>query len=210
MRILALWSGGLDSTYMLQYLSEQGHEVYAGYVAYRNNREKTTRELEAIDKIRETEFFHRYRIKYLGTIYDVKVDKPARNMQLNQPLMWLSALAYAIGNDTEAVAIGYVMNDDAISFIDDFKNIYESFKPLVFNLPPLMFPLTKLPKEVFWKRMDDEVKSLITWCENTGDKNDCGQCQPCIRMKHLGLSRPSDEVQMDPRDRTITDSDMAD
>jgi len=44
-----LWSGGLDSTYLVQKLLEEGRPVQAFYVEIKNNVEKTERERAAIE-----------------------------------------------------------------------------------------------------------------------------------------------------------------
>jgi len=47
MKYTVLWSGGFDSTYMIQHLLKNGHEVNAYYVEFQNN-EKKTRTLDLL------------------------------------------------------------------------------------------------------------------------------------------------------------------
>jgi hypothetical protein len=195
MNILALWSGGLDSTYMLKMLSEQGHSVRAGYVEFLNNDTKIAREKAAIEGLIQQGFRKQYDIDYRGTIYSVKMKRPSLNFRLSQPMVWLNALASMANEDTDAIAIGYVMNDDAVSFLEDFKRIYRSFWPLLNHTPKLIFPLAKTSKVEAWVGLGDPYRQYVSWCENTGEEDLCGTCVPCRKMKYLGLW-PYDEATL--------------
>lgn len=92
MRILCLWSGGLDSTYMLKKLSKEGHQVTAGWVKIKNNKEKNLREEKAREAIIDTGFLSKYDIIYES--------KPLSQFSLgfrNQQLMFHQVTPWLIG-----------------------------------------------------------------------------------------------------------------
>lgn len=183
MEILALWSGGLDSTFMLKMLSEAGHRVRAGYVEFINNEAKTKRELGAIDRLIDAGFTRQYDIDYLGVIHRVDLIKPRLNFGLCMPISLIHGLATRVDEHTDRIAMGYVMGDDAISFFEDFQSIYKSFHPLMRYTPELIFPLTKYKKGMIWDELVGSYRKLVTWCESSDDEDHCGHCVPCRRME---------------------------
>ena len=211
MRILCLWSGGLDSTYMLKKLSKEGHQVTAGWVKIKNNKEKNLREEKAREAIIDTGFLNKYDI-----IYDSKplseFSLGFRNQQLmfHQVTPWLIGLIdRASGDDFDAVAIGYVRNDDAISFLDEIRAIYESFNAISHKpLPQLLFPLSKIDKNHIFHELEANVRTLVTWCENYHSSDDnCGQCTPCRRAAYHGIynNNPSSKPIADKEEPDLSD-----
>lgn len=98
---------------------------------------------------------------------------------------WLFALLICQERIFQEVAIGYVQNDDAVSFLDDIQKIWKSFKTIAPHLPKLVFPLVKTPKYQLYNTFPHELKTKITWCESPDPDDRCGKCQPCKRMLRL-------------------------
>jgi 7-cyano-7-deazaguanine synthase in queuosine biosynthesis len=191
-KIFVPWSGGLDSTRLLALLSNQGHQVTCGHIEIINNVEKNKREEEARSKIIKSGYLSKYNISYDGCIYKADLSLKNKALGLIQVPVWIAGLVNHVCDRFDKVALGYVMNDDAISFLDDIKRIYNAYNGVMQpgeKLPKLIFPLIKSHKRILWRDLDDDVKHLVSWCENTrGDEDDCGSCVPCSKMKHLGLA----------------------
>jgi hypothetical protein len=140
-----LWSSGLDSTYLIYWFLENFPTcvVSAGYSEIKNNPEKTKMELAAIDKI--IPIFNKLypnRFKYLGIIQKTDVILVGNNEIFRQLPLWLLTLLQ-FNRDIEHVAIGYVMNDDAISYLSEIKRAWKSLAFIQDKQPKLVFPLSK-------------------------------------------------------------------
>jgi len=185
MNTLVAWSGGLDSTALIDYLLKKGDRVSSIYIEVPGNGDKCKREQRAIDRM--TSYFSRYSFEHLGTTtispYSGSV------LAMKQPLLWLTGLVYALNSQHDSVAIGYVMGDCAISYLPDIRSIWDSFSALSDRqLPPLTFPLIKKDKTDLWKDIPDEVKPHITWCEShAAIIAPCGECHPCRRALFEGI-----------------------
>lgn len=96
--------------------------------------------------------------------------------------------------------IGYVNNDDAISYLDDIKHIYESYQSISDKLMPLTFPITKMKKIQMVDELPQRYLDLIISCENPriiGKETDnlieyepCCECVPCdtvVNTNYYGL-----------------------
>lgn len=194
--VLVLWSGGLDSTYLIYKMLCDGYRVKAFYINIQNNTYQTEREKTAIQKM--IPIFKQWDFEYLGELIDINILNPNSKYMLNYPPLFL-LVPYVMG-DVDNLAIGYVMNDDAISYIEDIKNIYNSIQPLCSaDLPKLIFPLSKYKKEDIWNKLiPPELRQHVTWCENsaceTVGKDNCPSCQ---RMSFLDVDKIVDGYILD-------------
>lgn len=174
-----LWSGGLDSTYMIYKYLQEHHSVEAYYIEIKNNKEKTKRELKAIKEL--CKLFKNYAFEYKGILSDFSLNIIDDNISnFYQSPFWITSAYYLKG----PVSIGYIMNDDSISYLQDYKNIVTSYNKL--RNPPLKleFPLYKLNKQYIMKALPKEYLKHITYCEGT-EKSPCGKCHSCIRYKTI-------------------------
>lgn len=188
-KVLLLWSGGLDSTYLLCDNLFEGNEVETVYLEIKNNERKVKREKDAIQKI--TEEIYRLKIgqhfeRSLGlevVLYDTNC------LQLNQPLTWLYGLAFHNLTKVDEIQIGYCMNDDAISFIEDIKRVWEAYKPFFYEgeQPKLVFPLIKKKKTSMFTMLPESIRNMIVFCEKPNGDIDCGECSACKRAKNEGI-----------------------
>lgn len=185
-KVFILWSGGLDSTYLVNEYIKSGYDVTTGYIEISNNNEKTKRELCAKDKMKE--YFSKFNnFKDLGTIYQCNILTDSINVRLSYPIQFMN-IVYDIGNYDE-IAIGYVMNDDAISFLPEIQACWNGYKGLVDYLPILTFPLIKITKSTEYNSLPIELKDHVTWCESPSyiESNCCDNCIPCKKMKYFNL-----------------------
>ena len=201
-----LWSGGLDSTYLVQLLLSKGATVYASYVRLENNEAKTKMEMAAIQKMVPI-----FKQRYAGFIHH---DKEATMVfsseyslpDLHQVLPWLTAAQMIIHPDAEELAIGYVMNDCAISYLPEIRGIWKAMCCLSSSRkkPTIVFPLIKETKLSIYHQLLPELRGLTVTCEqpktmDDGSWSPCGVCVPCQR--HPGPRKVLDSlavIESDP------------
>jgi len=176
-----LWSGGLDSTYLIYKLLQEHHKVEAYYIKIKNNKEKTKRELLAIKKL--TKLFSEFNFEYKGILAEFSLNIIDNNvLTFYQSPFWITAAYYLRG----PVSIGYVLNDYSISYLQDYKNIAKSFNTLRNNPLKLEFPLYKTSKQYILQVLPKEFLKNITYCESADNLlMPCGKCHACIRHKAI-------------------------
>lgn len=195
--ILAAWSGGLDSTYMVWDALNRGDTVHTIYLEIVNN--NRFREKQAIKEM--VEMFHSDFPSYIhlgGNSLDLKCYNN-QNIALNQAIPFLYNLfTNACSKKYDEVHIGYVMNDDALSYIPEIIRVWNSFEGLLYHgctLPKLCFPIIKHHKQFMWKNLPESYKNHIVWCEGHTSTN-CGECPSCKRMINIGLMEPVEEADV--------------
>ena len=127
-RVGILFSGGLDSTYLLWKNLKDGNEVTPIYVEIKNNSEKTKLELNRIKLI------HKYLKKDFGELlkdihysYEITVEVRENSLYLRQVPLWILSIIFSQDLPVDKFEIGYVVGDDAISYLKEIKNIYRSY-----------------------------------------------------------------------------------
>lgn len=200
---LVLWSGGLDSTALIQYYLGNNYKVTALPVALVGNVNKTIREAAAREEL--AKHFQRWntdqnRFELLQTSR-VEMVSFGNLIGLSQAPIWLAALACRVERHHDEVAIGYVMNDDAASFSENIQAIWQSYGALTSDSPlhmvdrhpwpPLVFPILRVSKRRLWDNLGHEITDKVTWCEGeAGPQDKCGECVPCKKMIYFGLQPP--------------------
>lgn len=190
-KVFCLWSGGIDSTYMIYKYLKEDYYVSCGYVKITNNVNKTETELKAIDNM--LPFFRSFdNFMYEDIILETTINK-SFILDFSQIPIWILSILTTSGYDK--VGIAYVMNDDAISYLNELKNIYNSYRELSSNseLPELEFPLSKIKKEYILISIPDELKKYTVFCENPIlNKNNkyeiCYSCSACRRRFELEIN----------------------
>lgn len=183
-----LWSGGLDSTFLLNHLLKEGHKVTTGYIKLENNVDQSERELAAINKL-QPYFYNKFPDTFSnnGIVLSANVVQPSSNLVLQQASMW--TLAWIVTpKECDYIAIGYVMHDCALSYLDDIKNAFNGSSGLVYRNIPVVFPIIKYQKSYMWHELPDSVREHVTWCESVN--NNCGYCTSCKRMAYEGIIAP--------------------
>lgn len=182
-RVFVLWSGGLDSTALINYYLGQGYKVEAGYVKLLNNETKSVMELQAIEKL--LVFLKPYSFKYLGVINETLTN--SGSCTFNQLPHWIMSLVYMNNelNNYDEMSIGYIMNDDIISYLSDIQKLWKSYSPFCTGHAKLKFPLIRWNKASIKSSLNDDVFKETVWCENpliNGDKYvPCRHCNSCTR-----------------------------
>lgn len=173
------WSGGLDSTYLIQKLLSEGHAVEACYIELTNNEEQVKREKAAIDKLlpifqENSDFYYR------GVAVTIGINC-GFNAILTQGYCWFTS---SIVVRDRILALGYVMNDDAISFLEEFRAINTALNGLRQEPVEIEFPLSKTSKSTIIGRINSKLMEHVVWCESASEtEKPCGRCTSCKRMK---------------------------
>jgi len=190
-KVLLAWSGGLDSTYLIQYYLQAGYSVDVVNCSFQNSSQtQMKREDKAIKKMLKG-YFKDKDVKLLGKSTITFTGYSFSKLFLGQVPTWVYNLINYLNSEHTEVAVGYVMNDDAISFLDDIRKLWNSYAGLVKEtLPPLVFPLIKYTKTFIYGDLHPELKKHITWCESFGPADLCGTCHSCRRMIDLGIQTP--------------------
>lgn len=192
---LVLFSGGMDSTMLMQTLLPYTH-VYAFYIDANQAPDKRTKELEARQRL-----FDLFREHYEFRVQDDKTFDlnetyvKTQNYAMVQPISWLTAalINFEPGRHS-GVAIGYLLGDQAPAFRKDMEDFWRSGWALLRGhqepAPPLWFPLLDngYTKYDVVKKLKREF-ILNTWvCENPltrfGEIVPCNDCKPCRLLKH--------------------------
>jgi 7-cyano-7-deazaguanine synthase in queuosine biosynthesis len=181
-----LWSAGVDSTYLILRLLEDGYYVNAAYIDIKNNKRKARMELDAIEKMCIQIKLLSPNFDYLGVIYKAQNNSPCRrNLRYKQVPYFMHALLVA--PITTYRCIGYVKGDSSIKNLPAIKAIYDQYR-LIHNgdLPELVFPLKDASKTEIFTYMQECYPNILrncVWCEapQGEDFNPCEICTPCIR-----------------------------
>jgi 7-cyano-7-deazaguanine synthase in queuosine biosynthesis len=194
-KYLVPWSGGLDSTCLINDLLSKGHTVDALYTNI-NDCAQDTRQLNAVQAMTK-EYFFRYKFTLkVDTIVGMGLGPVGVNspiMLLQVPIHIFNLLKYI--DNYDYVALAYVMNDDAVSFLDNIKKIYNSYQGISNKpLPKIAFPFSKKNKKMVFNMLPAELIQHITWCESSHEDN-CGVCGSCKRMEGI-YSKPQPEKEM--------------
>ena len=187
-RIVILFSGGLDSTYLAWRNLKDGHEVVLKTIKIENNENKTKMEMTAIDKI-HAELYKEFSNKVTLDKEFVKVNINTSftcSLRFSQMPIWIFSSLF-LSSDFDEIQIGYVMNDDAVSHIGDLKRMYSSYQPIYSRkLPKLSFPIIKRKKYELLEELPNNYKNLVVFCETPninedGTNRECGTCHSCKR-----------------------------
>lgn len=213
-KVIVLFSGGLDSTYLLWKNLEDGNEVQPVYISIKNNYNKVKVEKQQTKKL-YSKFHEKYgdKIKRVENILDFELITTNYSVNLAQIPIWISGILYYQSKRYDEIQIGYVMNDDAVSYIDVFKKIYESYSEILNEKIPIHFPLVKYSKVNIINNLPEEYHELITACENPRILNEkyledieykpCGYCDACdgiIKSNNFGKGLNNDYYEIKKRD----------
>lgn len=190
-KVLVTWSGGLDSTYLVYKNLVEGNMVIPVYLSIENNQIKVEREKETIDKMYEVI----KDMKLGGHLEPIRDDfnllvGSGGNLKFQQIPVWICGMLFTNWDNIDEIQMGYVMNDDAVSYVDDIKKIFRSYKGIIHDEVSnvkLTFPLLKYGKKQIWNEMPDKLRQLTIFCEEPYEGKDCGECQACKRSEFEGL-----------------------
>lgn len=188
-KVCVLFSGGLDSTYLVYKNLMEGNTVLPYYVELKNNPEKTFMEKNAIKNI-IAEFKKNYgdQIKELTIICSFDLYAYHHNISLIQVPFWVFSMGLCQNIECDAWQVAYVIGDCAISYLDEIKNLYKSFGPLLqddITQLPLEFPLIKTCKVDMMNTLPDIYAQHVFSCERPNIEDSCGECPSCKKYKNL-------------------------
>lgn len=193
---LVLWSGGLDSTFLIEKRLQEGWQVEAAYVEIENNYDKVERELQAVNTLKE-HFSNQEKFTYLGTVYSCLVESSADagSLHLRQLPIWIAASTYLSSRPIQEICLGYVENRE---IIDSIHKLWEAWAPLFKKEPPkLTFPLLEggfSKKKIIQESPDWLIESTV-FCEENFDSEEthpCGKCKPCLTRKLVEIELRED------------------
>lgn len=186
---LVLFSGGLDSTYLLQQLLKQSC-VETLYV--HGGQASAKVKMELLHRQRIIDFFNaNLPFKVTGQYERLKAMSLTSNRSAwSQPAAWiLGALAVIDPDRHSALHIGYV-SDDGAYFGSHLKHIerawYELQKISIVGDPvPLKFDLLPMRKVNILRDLDKRVLNNIWVCEIPKEEKPCGACKACKLAKQV-------------------------
>lgn len=164
--ILIPFSSGLDSTVLVYQALEKKEKFKICYITVKNNYSKSPIEMQQRKKLREL-----FEKKYNTWISDdsvMELNVPYNNViELPQVPAWMCGLLYNITSEITEVRMGYCMNDDALSYISDFKKVWAAYQPFFGSkMPKLVFPLAKQNKRQSKALLPEEIFQETYFCEN--------------------------------------------
>ena len=184
---MVMWSGGLDSTYLVWKNLNEGNKVFAATTKLDNNKGQSDLEAEARKEM--TKYFDEYFPKMLVVQEDSNsIFLGTNNIILPQVPIWILMSHYSFAfkdydeKILDEIQIGYVMNDDAVSYIPDIKKLYKAYAPFVGDKQPkLTFPLVKKKKYDLLNELPEDIVKYISVCEYGTPKGEYCDCVSCTR-----------------------------
>lgn len=188
MKILLLFSGGLDSTVLCKKLIREGHEVHLISFDYGQNH-KIELEYAAKFAIRESLVHRTIDISFYGKLVNCFLTRGIGSPVVTNrnTLMTVVANTIAAEEGFDAVALGVQSGDNAV-FADCrdefFKKLADVFTASDNKNIPILTPLIDMTKqEVVNLAADLGVDVNSTYSCYEGTETPCGICVSCINRK---------------------------
>lgn len=202
---LIVFSGGLDSTCVLDRAMSEYKYVETMYVIGNQHPNKSAIEL---DRRREIEKILKKKHPDCTIVKDTVFDMntairmfPPVDGKLDQVTTWLYAAMYiANGTKHNEVQMGYLYSDSSSVFHRDMQKAWDILMNVTKHHPiPLKFPIEKFGKRevVRYMSLDEpELFNVAWWCEDPNTKEqaddhilfeECGHCVPCQTMQQQFL-----------------------
>jgi 7-cyano-7-deazaguanine synthase in queuosine biosynthesis len=207
---LILWSGGLDSTYLVWDNISKGRSVDVVYVELANNASKVKRELAARVKIKAKldEYESKIRKDYIFKVMPlIEGDNLSKEICYPQPYMWSYALQSVFDSSRHShVETGYIKIDDFVSIKDSCEKFialgseifFEREHPIELKFPLISFDKSQLLDSYEGSDYGKSILQEVTWCEGGGRvdgkwTNKC-DCRPCKTMREIRMFREASKV----------------
>lgn len=185
---LVLFSGGLDSTYLVSTLLQSG-PVDVIYVNGGQCKDKIKCEIEARDKLIEKfNTYYPYKIQGQYEIIDPVYLHTGSDKKWTQPNAWIQGVYRVLhAARHKAVYIGYV-KDDGFAFggaMRSLKKLWKNLLKVSFTGKhvSLKFPLKHLSKVEILENLDKRLLDDVWVCELPVDGKHCKKCKPCKLME---------------------------
>jgi len=205
-RPLVLFSGGLDSTYLLHNLLASGEDVDVLYIDGGQGKAKIDAEKQAVAKLlklfdawhQEGHFEGRIRSRWLEGKFTYSDAGSFEKMSLQQVLPWLStALQYAHPDRCSRVCIAYCLGDSVSAWLDKIQQAWTLLYSTIYydQLVPLEFPLKQYDKQFFLRYLPSALRNETWVCElpvqerrrigkHPARWKACGKCPACLRSAY--------------------------
>lgn len=198
--VVLAWSGGLDSNVMLLALLQAGANVTVvsldcqrlpNLAVEQTIRKRFTAELNNMQ----------YRSQYTHITHKLDSSASTSHLVLAQTIMLMTMLMNNIPNGTDVVLQAYVMGDDAISYLDDFKALWNAQKALWHygvKDTDIEFPFAKVHKlhlaEYLNLKYKDQPVFNLNWsCEHPDHIGTlpmaCKVCPSCLLVARFKLEK---------------------
>lgn len=187
---LLLWSGGLDSTYLLWCRLANGQAVDVLYINLDNNKENSELEQKAIKKLK-TIFKKACLPAGIRKEYEYVVPtKTSIVVTLPQAVIWNDGILWNYNpQEHESVELSYVQGDDFWHYRDRIASYQKiMFQAHIKNIPEtfeVTYPLEWMKKYEIIKKMQEtdlgkKLLKAVRYCELGSSKKPCGECSSCI------------------------------
>lgn len=191
---LVLWSGGLDSTFIVDSLLKktQCDILHINSDSLITN--AIQKERKAIEQIQQyfdsNNEYNKIRNRYfIDFNFNAVINC---NMIFRQTYIWICSILQVYDPTVHSgVYMGYLINDDIAFLTKDFKKGMKHISKTLFNKKIKMkFPLLEIGynKQHIIDYLPAELLNMVTYCENPDYKDnafhDCGECASCIKMNY--------------------------
>lgn len=181
-KVLILWSGGVDSTALLKWHLEQTNcEVHAHHVKLLNRGGMVDKQLKSVEdmepilqKIKPFKFTQS--VQYASILGDVFI-------------CLVDGMRIAYNEEYDEVAVGFTTSDNETE--DSPKNLKTLYHMVdacnendvyTDHQIKLTTPLKKFTKEKCWNLLGKEIQERVWWCR---EEEICGECFQCKEMKKI-------------------------
>lgn len=186
---LILFSGGLDSTYLVSTRLQEG-PVDILYVNGGQCRNKMHLELEARDRlIEKMNQYYPHKIQGQYELIDPVYLHDGKNKKWIQPNAWMQGAFRVLAERHSKLEVGYVNNDGAY-FGMHLPKILEQWKAMLEvgyenGHVPLEFPILNMDKVSILENIDKRLLKDIWFCELPKENGMCGVCNPCTLARQV-------------------------
>lgn len=186
---LILFSGGLDSTYLVSKRLTEG-PVDILYVNGGQCKEKMRLELEARDKlIEKMNSYYPHKIQGQYEILDPLYLHDGKNKKWTQPNAWIQGAFRVITSRHSLLEVAYVKDDGAYfgQYLPRIKDQWNTTLEVGYANEhiPLEFPIVHMSKLEILENIDKRLLCDIWVCETPNDSKPCGCCGPCKLMRRV-------------------------
>lgn len=132
--------------------------------------------------------FNKLDMKFESTINDLTMHYKGL-FQMPLPPFWLFLTLMNAATDIDEIWMGYVLRDDAISYLNELQDLFGAIKPFLHNNNiELKFPLSKISKKEIGDELPNVLFKEIVYCEypslKDGEYKPCGDCESCGKHQY--------------------------
>jgi hypothetical protein len=199
-RTIIAWSGGADSTALLDHyagVSSEDYPVYAVSVCKHPNLNERQLFCEDIARgnylglAKERGYWIEHLKIEIGGDFDISPPVMDRALPPTQMWLWLSVVSQVVGfghggGDGDRLLLAYIRGDVFWHFLATFRDAFYSLMKLKGLEAELLFPFEWETKEGIFRRLKTAKIPYDCWwsCDNPrSDYSRCGRCKKCIEQR---------------------------